>query len=106
MMGSSGEWTFPDGSVLVSYWHYDSVVKPAFMSPQVRQDMHEAIHKARVSAVAAGCTENLDVHPDEVAEWRRLRESRVIEAKRKCAVELAIATNKVHTASCIVEYVS
>jgi hypothetical protein len=71
------------------------VVKQAFMPPQMRSEMRDAIHKAQVSAVAAGCLEDFDVHQDEVVEWRRLRESRVTEAKRKCAVELAIATNKV-----------
>jgi hypothetical protein len=79
---TSGEWTFPDGSVSVSYWHFDSVVKPAFMSSQMRKELHDAIHKAQVSAVAAGCQEEFDVHPHEVAEWQRLRESRVMEAKR------------------------
>ena len=58
-----------------------------------------AVHKAQVSAVAAGCQEHFDVDPDEVMEWRRLRETRVIEAKRKCAVELALTTNKVLASS-------
>lgn len=57
--------------------------------------MQVAIRKAQISAVAAGCQESFEVHPDEVSEWRRLRESRVMEAKRQCAVELAIPTNKV-----------
>ena len=65
------------------------------MPPQMRQEMEAAIHKAQVSAAAAGCTESFDVSPDEVVGWRRLRESRVMEAKRQSAVELAIATSKV-----------
>jgi hypothetical protein len=93
--GRAGEWTFPDGSTSVSYWHFDSVVKSAFMPNQMRQEMQSAIRKAQISAVAAGCQESFEVHPDEVSEWRRLRESRVMEAKRQCAVELAITTNKV-----------
>jgi hypothetical protein len=88
--------------VSVSYWHYDSIVKSAFMPPQMRQEMQAAIHKAQVSAVAAGCTERFDVSPDEVVAWRRLRESRVIEAKRQNAVELAIATSKV--CFCVVSF--
>ena len=91
----AGEWTFPDGSTSISYWHFDSVVKSAFMPNQMRQEMQLAIRKAQISAVAAGCQESFEVHPDEVSEWRRLRESRVMEAKRQCAVELAITTNKV-----------
>ena len=90
-----GEWTFPDGSASVSFWHCDSAVKPAFMPLLMRQEMMIAIHKAQVSAVAAGCEEQYDVSLEEVAEWRRLRESRVVEARRKCAVELAMATHKV-----------
>ena len=90
-----GEWVFPDGSVSVSFWHFDSVVKTAFIPPLLRQELENAIHKAQVSAVAAGCQEDFDVHPDEVLEWRRVRESRVMEAKRSCAVELALTTHKV-----------
>jgi hypothetical protein len=92
----SGEWEFPDGSVSVSFWHFDSVVNPAFFPPKMRHEMETAIHKARVSAVAAGCQEFFEVQPDEVLEWRRLRELSVTEARRKCAVELALATKKVH----------
>jgi hypothetical protein len=95
----SGEWTFPDGSASVSFWHFDSIVKPAFMPPHMRQELELAVHKAQVSAVAAGCQEHFDVDPAEVVEWRRLRESRVLEAKRKCAVELALTTNKVLASS-------
>lgn len=69
------------------------------MPPQMRQELELAVHKAQVSAVAAGCQEHFDVDPDEVMEWRRLRETRVIEAKRKCAVELALTTNKVLASS-------
>jgi hypothetical protein len=90
-----GEWVFPDGSVSVSFWHFDSVVKAAFIPPLLRRELENAIHKAQVSAVAAGCQEDFDVHPDEVLECRRVRESRVTEAKRNCAVELALTTHKV-----------
>ena len=93
----SGEWEFPDGSVSVSFWNFDSVVNPAFIPPKLRQEMETAIHKAQVSAVAAGCRENFEVQPHEVLEWRRLRELSVTEAKRKCAVELSLATKKVRT---------
>jgi hypothetical protein len=76
------------------------VVKPAFMPPQLRSEIMNSIHKAHVSAVAAGCLENFDVCPDEVEEWRHARECRVKEAKRKCAVELAVAANKVLPVFC------
>ena len=69
------------------------------MPPHMRQELELAVHKAQVSAVAAGCQEHFDVDPAEVVEWRRLRESRVLEAKRKCAVELALTTNKVLASS-------
>jgi hypothetical protein len=69
------------------------------MPPHMRQELELAVHKAQVSAVAAGCQEHFDVDPDEIMEWRRLRETRVIEAKRKCAVELALTTNKVLASS-------
>jgi hypothetical protein len=90
-----GEWVFPDGSVSVSFWHFDSVVKTAFIPPLLRQELESVIHKAQVSAVSAGCQEDFDVRPDEVLEWCRVRESRVTEAKRNCAVELALTTHKV-----------
>ncbi len=108
----SGEWVFPDGSVSVSFWHFDSVVNPAFMPLHMRRELEEAIHKAQVSAVAAGCQHHFEVGHDEVSEWCRLRQCRVTEAKRKCAVELALTTNKVRSArsaggfalNCLVQY--
>ena len=108
----SGEWIFPDGSVSVSFWHFDSIVNPAFMPLHMRHEMEEAIHKAQVSAVAAGCQHHFEVGHDEVSEWCRLRQCRVTEAKRKCAVELALTTSKVRTSrfiggftlNCLMQY--